>query len=253
MTERPARRDHGPLWRPPGPDLRSALAPLERALCDHQEGVTDRALTVRSDDGSEQEMPVAFFFRAGAGLRAADRAALALCTGRILDVGAAGGALALPLQEAGHEVTALELLPGAAAVLRARGVRDVRGGDLWSFDAERPYDTVLALMNGTATAGTLAGLVPLLTALSAPLAPQGQLLIDSTDLRKLGRRARRRDGRYVGELQYQLEYAGERGEPFPQLFVDPGRLAGAVAAAGLVAERVWRGRGGEYLARVTRA
>ena len=40
------------------------------------------------------------------------------------------------------------------ARLAARGVRDVRVGDLWTFDAERPYDTVLALMNGTATAAS---------------------------------------------------------------------------------------------------
>ena len=131
---------------------------------------------VSIDDGTEQELP---------------GAALALCRGRVLDVGAGVGALALPLQAAGHEVTALELLPGAVRVMRARGVRDARTGDLWTFEPDRGYDTVLALMNGAAAAGTVAGLIPLLAALAHSLAPHGQLLLDSTDLRGRGGRGLR--------------------------------------------------------------
>jgi hypothetical protein len=149
----------------------------------------------------------------------------------------------------------MELLPGAVEVMRARGVRHARVGDLWTFQAERAFDTVLTLMNGAAAAGTMAGLIPLLAALAQSLAPGGQLLIDSTDLRgRAGRgKARRRDGRYVGEFQYQLEYEGERGPPFPQLFVDAERLMEAGVAAGLDAEVVWQGRRspGAYLARLT--
>jgi SAM-dependent methyltransferase len=239
-------------WRPPGPDPRDALAPLEQALREHMEGSLNGSLNVVTDDGGEQELPVALFFRAGRDLLPADRAALALCRGRVLDVGAGAGALALPLQAAGHEVTALEVLPGAAAVLWARGVRDVRLDDLWIFRPDRPYDTVLALMNGTAAAGTLAGLAPLLGALAAPLATGGQVLMDSTDMREEGRPSQRPDGRYVGELQYRLEYEGERGPPFPQLFVDSERLADAAVAAGLLAEIVWRGDEGEFLVRLVR-
>jgi len=76
------------------------------------------------------------------------------------------------------------------------------------------------------------------------------VLVDSTDLREPGEKDTRFDGRYVGELQYQLEYDGERGPPFPQLFVDPDRLARAARAAGLASEVVWRGSGGTYLARL---
>jgi SAM-dependent methyltransferase len=238
-----------------GSDARAALRPLERALLRHLAGSLDEVVAVRVDDGSSHGLPIALFFRGEEDRLEVDDVALALCRGRVLDVGACAGALTLPLQAAGHEVTALELLPGAVEVMRARGVRDARVGDLWTFQAERPFDTVLALMNGTAAAGTMAGLIPLLGALARPLAPGGQLLIDSTDLRgRSGRgRARRRDGRYVGELQYQLEYGGERGHPFPQLFVDAERLAEAGGVVGLDAEVVWQGRrpAGAYLARLT--
>jgi SAM-dependent methyltransferase len=209
---------------------------------------------VHTDAGEVQRMPVALFFRSGARLRPIDRRALALCRGRVLDVGAGAGSTALALQSAGLEVTALELLPAAVTVMRARGVAGARLGDVRTFRTRRPYDTVLALMNGTAAAGTLAGLPAWLDALAAPLAEGGQLIVDSTDLREPGRRAERGDGRYVGELQYQLEYDGERGPPFPQLFVDAERLAEAAAAVGLDAEVVWEGRNpeGAYLARLTR-
>ena len=126
-----------------------------------------------------------------------------------------------------------------------RGVRDVR--------LERPYDTVLALMNGVATAGTLAGLIPLFATLAGFLVPGGRLLVDSTDLRRSGGRGDRRgDGRYVGKLQHQLLYDGERGSPFPQLFVDPARLAEAAHGLGLRREITWRGRSGAYLASIVR-
>lgn len=237
-------------------DVLAALAPLERALLAYQAGARDALVEVRVDDGSDHVLPAALFFRGEGEWLEVDRVALGLCRGAILDVGACAGALALPLQAAGHEVTALELLPGAVAVMRARGVRDARHGDLWTFAPERRYDTVLALMNGAAAAATMAGLIPLLAALAERLAPHGQLLIDSTDLRAKGGRgrARRGDGRYVGELQYQLGYEGERGPPLPQLFVDPDRLAEAGEAVGLTSEVVWKGRGppGSYLARLRR-
>ena len=240
-------------WRPLGPDPRDALAPLERALLAPIFGSPGGSLNVVTDDGGEQQLSVNLFFREEPDLLPVDRAALALCRGRVLDVGAGVGALALPLQAAGHEVTALEVLPGAVALLQERGVRDVQLGDLWAFRSDSPYDTVLALMNGTAAAGTLAGLAPLLGALAAPLAAGGQVLVDSTDLREEGVPPQRPDGRYVGEVQFQLSYGGERGPPFPQLFVDSERLADAAAVAGLIAEIVWLGEDGAFLMRLVHA
>ena len=113
-----------------GSPMRAALLPLERALLQHHGGWPRQRVRVFVDDGTEHTVPAALFFRSGRSRLAVDRAALRLCRGRVLDVGAGAGALALPLQEAGHEVTALKLLPGAARILRDRGVRDVRQGNL---------------------------------------------------------------------------------------------------------------------------
>ncbi len=198
-------------------------------------------------------MPVALFFRSRDQLRPADREALALVRGRVLDGGAGVGALALILQEEGVPVTALEVIPQGAEIMKARGLADVRTGRLEDLQAGTPYDTLLLLMNGTALAGTLRAFPAFLATLKGLLAPGGQLLMDSTDLLEgeewkpgLGE-----DG-YPGELQYQMEFRGQRGAPFPQLFLDPGTLARVAEEDGWQVEVVWEGEGGEYLARLTR-
>ena len=252
----------------------SAWGPLARALADFHAGVRTATLRVYSDEGELDPMPAAVFFRGREGLRPADREALARVRGRVLDGGAGAGSLALLLQADGVEVTAVEVIPEAVEIMRARGVLDARAGRLEDLPETGAFDTILLLMNGTALAGTLDGLAPLLQALARLLAPGGQVLVDSTDLGEGGAEGvmevgegreghARREGEeggggadadeaYPGELHYQLEYRGTRGAPFPQLFVDPGTLVHAAGEEGWDVEVVWRGEEEEYLARLTR-
>lgn len=227
----------------------ASLEPLGRALLAHHRGRGPDVLTIRYDSGDEDEVPVAHFFRSEAELEPLERLALEACRGRVLDVGAGAGALALPLLARGLAVTALELLPPAAKVLRERGVRDVVVGDLWTTDPGGPFDTVLALMNGSGLAGTLARLPDLLLRLASFGSPEADILLDSADLRGVDPE----DGRYPGEIQIQLEWGGRRGPPFPHLFVDPDTLAQVARPLGLRVEVVARGGDGRYLARLTGA
>ena len=82
--------------------------------------------------------------------------ALSLCRGRVLDLGAGAGRHALELQGRGHEVTAIDVSREAVEVMRERGVRDARCGDLDAVDGER-FDTILLLMHGIGLVGTLTG------------------------------------------------------------------------------------------------
>jgi SAM-dependent methyltransferase len=217
-----------------------AWAPLSKAWMAYFRGNTRAILNVHADDGAFEPMPVSVFFRGEGELRGPDRGAVRLARGRTLDVGAGVGAISLVLQEKGLPVTALEVVPEGVEIMRTRGVEDPREGRLEDLTLEEPYDTILLLMNGTALAGTLSGFPDLLDSLGRLLAPGGQVLIDSTDLAG------------DGEFQYQLEFQGEKGAPFPQLFLEPDTLGGVAAEKGWGMEVVWKGEDGEYLARLSR-
>ena len=218
-------------------------------------------------------MPLSVFFRsAPEEHRVVEREALTRARGRVLDCGAGVGSMTLLLQKQGMEVTALEVIPEAVEIMGERGVKRVVLGRLEDQPADHAFDTLLLLMNGTALAGTLARLPFFLKTLDGLLAPGGQVLLDSTDLLGgevgmgvdqprggslqpegiLDPYSGREEGTYPGELHYQLEFHGEKGAPFPQLFVDPRTLATAARASGWRVEVMMEGEEGEYLASLTR-
>ncbi|MCB1058412.1 MAG: class I SAM-dependent methyltransferase, partial [Acidobacteria bacterium] len=211
--------------RPDGERLARPWEPLGRALLDYLDGDLEAAPVVSIDGGLRHRFPAAELFRAE-GLPPAEELALDLARGRVLDAGAGAGAHALLLEAQGLEVVALDLSPLAAEVMRRRGLRDVRCGDLLALRGET-FDTILLLMNGAGLAGDLAGLEPFLERCRRLLRPAGCLLVDSSDLRTtsdpnelaiLTERLRR--GRYFGEVIFRMEYRDLVGEPFPWLFVD---------------------------------
>ena len=212
---------------------------------------------VYTDEGEPDSMAVSIFFRSVEELRDVDREALSLVRGRVLDVGAGVGSVALTLQDRGVDVTAVEIIPEAVDIMVQRGVRGAWLGRVQDLSPSKAFDTVLLLMNGAALAGTLAGFPPLLGVLDGLVAPGGQILMDSTDLLQAGvdqaESSGVEEGGYPGELHYQMEFRGERGAPFPQLFIDPETLEAAAAAEGWVTTLVWKEEEGGFLAKLTRA
>ena len=132
------------------------------ALFDFQEkGELDEPLLLHSSYGDIEEMPVEVFYREEEDIPELEYIALQLCDGKVLDVGAGTGVHALFLQEKGFQVDALEISEIACNIMRTRGVQQVICADFFTFH-EKPYDTLLFLMNGISIAGTLEGLKSLL-------------------------------------------------------------------------------------------
>ena len=196
----------------------------------YHRGNRDASIVVY-DDYERDEVPIAYFFREEKEFPEMEQVALRHCRGRVLDVGAGSGCHSLALQERGLEVVAIEVLPGLVEILQERGVRDARVAT-WMDLAAEPFDTVLMMMNGLGLAETLLGLRRFFREARRLVKPGGQVLADSTDVRvymesKAGESGRsvRPDGRYLGELHFQLEFQGRKGPPFGQLYVDPETLA----------------------------
>lgn len=231
--------------------------PHAAAMQAYHEGKHDAVLVVY-DDFERDEVPVSYFFRSPDQFPPLERVALDLCRGRVLDVGAGSGCHSLALQERGFEVTAIEILPALVRILRERGVRDVRTATWMDVEAP-PFDTVLMMMNGIGLTETLPGLRRFFSEARRLVRPGGQVLADSTDVRlrldvEAGRTGalERPDGRYVGELHFQVEYEGRKGEPFPQLYVDAATLSRYARQEGWSCEIVLDpDQYGNYLARLT--
>lgn len=216
------------------------------------------ATIVVYDDFERDEVPLSYFFRSPSDFPQYERTALDLCRGRVLDIGAGSGCHSLALQERGLEVTAIEIAPALVEILRERGVRDARVATWKSLRAE-PFDTVLMMMNGLGLAETCSGLRKFLRHAHRLVRRDGQLLADSTDVRvrmdvEAGQTGalERRDGRYVGDLHFQLEFAGRKGPPFPQLYVDAQTLIRSAREESWDCEIICPvDDSGHYLARLT--
>ncbi len=235
-----------------------ALAPAARALSAFHAGDETAALTLRSSLGESDAIPVALFFREEADFFPFEIYALELCRGRTLDVGAGTGVHSLELQARGFEVTAIEILPELVDIQRDRGVRRRVCSDFTRWADER-FDTVLMLMNGIGPVGTLDGLDRYLAHAHRLVSPGGQLLVDSGEAIVVGEvdpadaaRWPPTDAGYVGEAWIELEYGGEWGTPFRELYVDMATLGASAKRASWSCDIVFESEAGGYLARLTR-
>lgn len=230
-------------------------------MWDWHRGDRSATLTLHSNLGERDRIPLALFFREPDDFFPFEQAALDLVRGRVLDVGAGTGVHALPLQRRGFEVTAVEILPEAVEILRERGVRRVVRGDLFEVDPGC-FDTVLMLMNGIGPVGTLDGLDRFLAIADRWLEPGGQILVDSGEAVEAEPPARSpEDGwnwpssgsGYRGEAWIRLEYRGEVGSPFSELYVDGGTFGERARLAGWGFQTVFEDETGAYLAHLTKS
>ncbi len=223
---------------------------LGNALLDYSQGKHAHKLMLHTSYGEVEEMPTEEFFRQPEDFPELEYIALALCDGKVLDVGAGAGSHALYLQGQGMDVHALEISPNACEVIRKRGVQYVMQGDIFTYTGDT-YDTLLFLMNGIGIAGNLDGLKTLLKHCQTLLNPEGQLLFDSSNIAYLYQ-----DGGvpkpqgYFGEIRYQYRYKGALGTPFDWLFIDQETLIQIAHAEGWIVQVLYEDEHDQYLVRM---
>ncbi|MCI7119369.1 methyltransferase domain-containing protein [Prevotella sp.] len=230
--------------------------PMGAAIRDyHLRGKAAR-LRVMSSMFDEDEMPVDHLFRTFDDMPHLEQKALNMAYGKVLDIGAGAGCHALALQERGMDVKAIDISPLSCEVMKERGIKDVECVNLFCKQLQGKYDTLLLLMNGTGIAGKLSQLPALLNRLKELLSEEGQILIDSSDLKYI---YENEDGSmdidlnapYYGEVDYQMQYRDIKGEPFDWLYTDPMLLASVSKQCGLQCQIMEQGEHYDYLAKLT--
>ncbi|BAV09344.1 Ubiquinone/menaquinone biosynthesis C-methylase UbiE [Filimonas lacunae] len=222
---------------------------LGQALQDYYHRQQIGKLWIRNKYGPKEEMPVEVYFRGEDSMPELELAALELCRGKVLDIGAGAGSHALYLQKKGLDVVALDISAGAAEVMRARGVQQVLQQDVFTLESAN-YDTLLLLMNGIGLAGTIDGLRRFLQHAKKLIAPGGQLLFDSSDIAYLY------EGDipaspYYGEIAYQYEYLKEKTDWFTWLYIDRDLLEKTGTEEGWKVELLFEDDYDQYIARLT--
>ena len=227
-----------------------------KALQDYQKGQYTEDIKTYSSLDEEDVIPLPYLFRTFNEMPQIEQKALQLAHGKVLDVGAGAGSHSLYLQNKGLEVTALDNSKGCIEVCQARGVESTICSPILDYSEER-YDTLLLLMNGIGLAGQLKNLSGFFQNLASLLQPNGQILLDSSDIIYMFEQDEDggywipNDGTYYGEVQFEMEYKGQKSEPFDWVYVDFDTLQNACESNGLNCELVISGEHYDYLAKLT--
>ncbi|MGY5354789.1 class I SAM-dependent methyltransferase [Wenyingzhuangia sp. IMCC45467] len=217
----------------------------------------DKLLT-NSSISEEDELPLDYLLREYKDMPIIEQKALNLAKGKTLDIGCGAGSHALYLQNKNLNVTAIDISEGAIEVATDRGLKNAKVANIYNFNSDEKFDTILVLMNGTGICGKLNNLAPFLIHLATYLTPNGQILIDSSDIIYMyedenGDHWIDATKDYYGEVQFWMNYKEEQSDTFDWLYVDYNTLQRCAVYNHLNCELIVEGDHYDYLARITKA
>lgn len=229
--------------------------PMGRAILDYHNNGKAAKLRVFSSMFYEDEIPVSTLFRNFSEMPIQEQKAIECCKGRVLDVGAGAGCHSLELKERGLDVVAIDISELSVGVMKERGI-DARVIDFFDESFAEKFDTLLFAMNGIGIVGKIENLEKFFRNAKRLLAPGGQLLLDSSDIRYIfmdddGSMDINLAAGYYGEIDFTMRYKNIRGEKFDWLYIDFDTLAMYAESNGFKCEKVVDGKHYDYLARIT--
>lgn len=225
-----------------------------KALIDYHNGNYSEDIITSTSISSEDILPIPYLFRDYHAMPKLEQSALQLAKGNVLDVGCGSGSHSLYLQDKGLHIKAIDISKGAITVAKQRGINHAEVLNV--LDEVETFDTILLLMNGTGIFETLNNVSQYLKHFKSLLKPNGQILIDSSDIKYM---YEDEDGglwidlntNYYGELDYFISYKGEKEVPLKWLYLDFETLKTACQTVGLACELVQEGEHFDYLAKLS--
>ena len=227
-----------------------------KAILDYHTNNAPEDLITETTISEADEMPIAYLFRSYDAMPIIEQKALQLAKGKVLDVGCGAGSHSLTLQnDRDLNVFSIDISPNAIKTCQLRGLKNAKVQDLMTVESEK-FDTILLLMNGTGIFETLKKTTLYLQKLKSLLNPDGQILIDSSDIIYMFDEAE--DGSrwitgtgYYGELTFTISYKNETEVPIPWLYLDYNTLQNAAHSNGLDCELILEGEHFDYLAKLS--
>ena len=229
--------------------------PMGRAIFDYYNTQKAGKLRVLSSMFYEDEIPVPTLFRTFAEMPIQEQKAIELCRGKVLDVGAGSGCHSIVIKERGLEPVAIDISELSVEVMRDRGI-DARNINFFDETFTEKFDTILFAMNGIGIVGKTERLPDFFRSIKRLLAPGGQVLLDSSDIKYI---FMDEDGSmdidlaagYYGEIDYKMRYKNITGKPFDWLYIDFDTLSMYAEEHGFCCEKCIDGEHYDYLARIT--
>lgn len=223
------------------------------AILDYQQGNYTEDLVTSTSISEEDTLPLPYLFRDFKEMPLLEQTALKQSKGSVLDVGCGAGSHSLYLKSKGLNVKSIDISEGAIKTCQLRGLEHAQVLDV--MDETQTFDTLLLLMNGSGIFQSLAHTPFVLKHLKTLLNPNGQILIDSSDIKYMyedddGGFWMDTNKEYYGELDYTVRYKDEEAT-FSWMYLDFERLKIACDQIGLQCELVKQGPHYDFLAKLT--
>ena len=229
--------------------------PMGQAIYNFFHHRDETSVKVNTNITEGEELPVPYLFRKYDEMPLLEKMAMSLVKGKVLDVGAGSGAHSLHLQAEGFDVTSIDISELSCEVMKEQGLKKVVCNDIWTFESE-PFDTILFMMNGIGLVKNLKGLDLFFQYIKKFVNPDGQILMDSSDIKYMfeddeGGFLIDQNKEYYGALEYSLAYKNYKANPFPWLFIDFERLRASANKTGWKVELIYEDDHFHYLSKWT--